>query len=407
MLKTIKNIPFVETVFRGLKLDLIYHFAWALLAALWYGFPARRIKIIGITGTKGKTSTAVLTASLLESAGKKVALLSSSQIKMPGRAAEANRSSNSMPGRGFIQKFLRDAGRAGAEYAVIEVTSQGVLFSRHRFIRWSAAGITNIAPEHIEAHGSFESYRAAKMAFLRAAADQGATVFVNQEDEPSAFFGQHLPVTRTVFYSSQNLAELPERTKEILPGAFNRRNITLAFNILRHFGIPEEVLALGIEKFEGVPGRAEFIQKKPFAVIVDYAHTAESLKAIYEAAREIGAKRIIGVLGAAGGGRDKWKRPAMGRVAAAYCADIMLTDEDPYDEAPGDILRQIAEGFSPNTVFSQIMDRGEAIQEAIRRAGPGDAVIITGKGSEQSIHLARGKTIPWSDRRAAEEALKK
>lgn len=408
--KRLSRNPVLKFFYKFPGAHWLYQTTLVLLGAIFYGFPSRRIKVIGITGTKGKTTTTSIVYALLIASGKKAALLSSAGIAING-TREKNLTGNSMPGRGYIQKFLRRAAREECEYAVIEVTSQGAVLSRHRFIHWAVGAITNIAPEHIEAHGSFEKYREAKLSFLRYAARQGATVFVNQEDAPSAYFGEHLPTIQTVFYSTQGLKELPKRTQELFPGRFNKQNIALAFTILRHFGLSEDALMLALEQIEGVPGRAEFVQREPFAVVVDYAHTPDSLKAIYEAVKEAGttteerASRIIGVLGAAGGGRDKWKRPEMGRVAAEHCDDIILTNEDPYDEDPKDILRQIAKGFFPNTVYGEILDRKEAICEAIRRARPGDAVVITGKGSEPYMHLAKGEVIEWSDRAIAEEAL--
>jgi UDP-N-acetylmuramoyl-L-alanyl-D-glutamate--2,6-diaminopimelate ligase len=406
----LKKNPILKVFYKIPAADWLYQTALALLGAVRYGFPSRKIKVIGVTGTKGKTTTTNIIYSLLKASGKKAAVLSSARIAV-GDGTEFNRRGNSMPGRTYIQHFLKKAVDAGCEYAVIEVTSQGVIFSRHRFIRWAVAAITNIAPEHIEAHGSFENYRAAKLSFLRYAANQGAAVFVNQEDEPSQYFGEHLPTMQTIFYSTQGLKELPQRTRELFPGRFNKQNIALAFTILRHFGLSEDALMLALEQIEGVPGRAEFVQREPFAVVVDYAHTPDSLKAIYEAIKEAGtttderASRIIGVLGAAGGGRDKWKRPEMGRVAAEHCDDIILTNEDPYDEDPQEILRQIAKGFFPNTVYGEMLDRKEAIFEAIRRARPGDAVVITGKGSEPYMHLANGEVVEWSDSAVVEEFL--
>ncbi len=388
----------------------IYHYVWALFGAVLYRFPSRKLMVIGVTGTKGKTTTVNIMYSLLIASGKKAALLSSAGVAINGKR-EKNATGNSMPGRAYIQRFLRRAVAAGCEYAVIEVTSQGIVLSRHRFIRWGAAAITNIAPEHIEAHGSFENYREAKLSFLRYAAEQGATIFINKEDEPSVYFGEHVPRAQTIFYSSEGLKELPEKTRALFPGKFNRQNIALAFTMLKGLGLPEETIETAIEVIEGVPGRAEFIQREPFRVVVDYAHTADSLKAIYEAIRESSpslaarSSRLICVLGAAGGGRDKWKRPEMGKVAAEHCDEIILTDEDPYDEKPEEIVNQIAKGFFPNTNYSQILDRKEAIREAIKRARPDDAVVITGKGSETSIHLAHGKTIPWSDREVVKAIL--
>ncbi len=401
----LKRSPLLRLIYAVPGADKMYHFLLSFSGAVRYGFPSRRIKVIGITGTKGKTTTTTLVAALLAAAGKKTALLSSERIQI-GDVAEKNRKGNSMPGRFFIQHFLQRAVAAGCEYAVLEVTSQGVVMHRHRFIRWAVAAITNIHPEHIESHGSYEKYRAAKLSFLRYAARQGALVFVNQDDEPSAFFGEHLPTMRTSFYSMQGLMQLSEETRRVLPGKFNLQNVALALNILGHFGVPDADAAKGLASFKGVPGRAEFIQYEPFAVVVDYAHTPGSLQAIYEAVQETTKGKLIGVLGGAGGGRDKWKRPEMGAIAARYCEQVILTNEDPYDEDPQAILDETAKGFPPSARYEMILDRRAAIAKAIRSAVPGDSVVITGKGSEPYLHLAKGEVLEWSDRAVAEEALR-
>ncbi len=186
--------------------------------------------------------------------------------------------------------------------------------------------------------------------------------------------------------------------------------IALAAAIAREFGVSEEAIKDGLRNFRGVPGRAEIIQKEPFKVVVDYAHTAESLEAIYGALRGELNGKLICVLSAAGGGRDKWKRAKMGKTAAGYCDKIILTDEDPYDEDPADIVSQIRSGiaeanFAEGNVL-EILDRKEALRMAVGLARKGDTVIATGKGSEAWIHVADDEKIPWNEREILEEILK-
>lgn len=401
----LKGNPLLKLIYKFPAADKTYHLLLAWFGALRHGFPSRRLKVIGITGTKGKTSTVEILAAILQGSGRKTAFLSSAHVGF-GEEIRDNSLGNTMPGRGFIQKFFADAARAGEEYAVLEVSSQGVPLSRHRFIRWAAAAITNIAPEHIEAHGSFENYRAAKLKFLEKAARQGAPVFINADDERSRFFADKLRRYNNILYSAEEMPELPLEIRQILPGRFNLENVALALSVAETLGVSEEECLSALRKFKGISGRAEYVQREPFKVVVDYAHTPDSLRAIYVAVKENTPGRMICVLGAAGGGRDKWKRPEMGRVAAEHCAEIILTDEDPYDENPQEILQQVSRGFFPNTVYEEILDRREAIHSAIKRAMPGDAVVITGKGSERLIHLANGQMIPWSDREEAEKALR-
>jgi UDP-N-acetylmuramoyl-L-alanyl-D-glutamate--2,6-diaminopimelate ligase len=403
----IRHNPVLKKIYRLPGVAKIYHFKLALFGAVFFGFPSRGMTVIGVTGTKGKTTVVELLGAALEAAGRKTAVLSSVRVKTGGRDVR-NKTSNSMPGRFFIQRFLRDAKRSGCTHAVIEVTSQGVVQQRHRFIEWNSAAITNIAPEHIESHGSFENYRDAKLAFMQYALRRGATAFVNADDERSGYFRENIPEMDTVLYSTRDIEKWPSAAFSALPGEFNRQNIATVAAVARKTEIPERSVLEALENFKGVPGRMEFVSQKPFRVVVDYAHTPDSLEAAYKALREgmDPGKRLIAVFGSCGGHRDKWKRPVMGEVAARYADHVILTNEDPYDEDPEEILRDIRAGMRSAKV-EEIIDREEAILRAVSLAGPGDTVVMTGKGSETSIHVAGEKTIEWSDRKTAEEALKR
>ena len=232
----------------------------------------------------------------------------------------------------------------------------------------------------------------------------------------------------------QNLVISAPKDVNALDLLQNRQQLGGAQAVLKMFGVSQEVIERAFTKFTGVPGRMEFIQREPFAVVVDYAHTPGSLEAVYQALSAVNGQvsrlrqgyggqasvkghayepKLICVLGSCGGGRDKWKRPKFGELAAQYCKEIILTDEDPYDENPDSILEEIESGFSQtlNPKFEilknywKILDRREAIKKAIGLAKPGDTVVITGKGSEKSIHVTKGKTIPWSDKAAVTEIL--
>lgn len=404
----IKQLPFVRWVYGMPFLMHAYHFSLVFLAAAWFAFPSGKLKVVGVTGTKGKSTTLELLATLLESAGHNVALLSSVRMKIDD-FSEQNMTGNTMPGRFAIQKFLSRAARAKCDFALLEVTSQGVLLSRHRFIRFSDAVITNIAPEHIEAHGSFEAYRDAKLSFLAHAALKGARVFINDDDGPSRYFGEHLPRdVRITGYSKRDLPPLSPAMREILPGEFNRENLAAAMAVAKAYGISEESLMRGLAEFRGVPGRMEFVVREPFPVVVDSAHTPDSLRACYAALKPRPPGRLICVLGSAGGGRDKWKRSVMGKVAAEYCDRIILANEDPYDESPEEITEAIAEGIRArgHREYTTIFDREGAIVDAIACSRRGDVVVVTGKGSEPYMHFDKGRKISWSDREAAKRALR-
>ena len=381
----------------------IWHFAWALFSAASCGFPSRRLTVIGITGTKGKSTTLELLSGMFEEAGARTALLSSVYVKV-GAERRRNLTGNSMPGRGSIQRFLRSAVRAGCRFALIEVTSQGVLQHRHRFIAFDAGGVTNLAPEHIEAHGSFTAYRDAKLAFFRAVARSPKTsrhLFVREDDEAVSPFAAVAPSITIRFALEGTL--MP-------PGAFgevNAENAALDAAIARWFGVSEEAIGSALRKFRGLPGRMEFIQQEPFGVVVDYAHTPDSLTKVYAALRkDYGG--LVCVVGAAGGGRDRWKRSAMGSAAATHCRFVVVTDEDPYDEDPAAILDDVERGFKERNFssYEKILDRRAAIRRALALARPGEAVVFTGKGSETGIHRAHGAVEPWSETEEVRAALK-
>ncbi|MDE2018783.1 MAG: UDP-N-acetylmuramyl-tripeptide synthetase [Patescibacteria group bacterium] len=404
-----------------------YHFLWAWAGARLHGHPSGKIFVIGVTGTKGKTTTLELVNAVLEAAGKKTALLSSLREKI-GDESRKNTAGNSMPGRGYIQKFLDRAVRAGCSYALVEVTSQGVVAHRHRFVDWNMGVFTNIHPEHIESHGSFENYRKAKLDFLKYVLKKGGMVFINRDDPSYAFMklaleGRAMEFTKEDDWLKNYLPKLQTPVRSAAGSArkfwlsgFNEENIAVAAAIAHELGINDRIVEQGIMGFQGVPGRMEFVSAGGYTAIVDYAHTPESLEAAYGAARSVmedrgqgASSKLICVLGAAGGGRDKWKRPEFGKIAAHYCDRIILTDEDPYDEDPEKILDEVEEGIKsvpyPRPEVLRILDRRKAIERAVWFMNEGDLVIGTGKGSEDWIHVAKGRKIPWSERRAFEDAL--
>lgn len=408
-----------------------YHFVLAWLGAKVHRHPSRNMFVIGITGTKGKTTTVEVLNAILEAAGKKTAILSSLRMKV-GDATQKNKTGNSMPGRGYIQKFLHAARRAGCTYAIVEVTSQGVALHRHRFIHWNMGALTNLSPEHIEAHGSFENYRAAKLSFLEYVLKQGGKVFLNRDDKNFDFFAaaiesaheETISVSASDAWTHDRIARSApvasiegESSPKFFLSKFNEENIALAAAIAKELGIGDAVIEAALGNFEGVPGRMEFVTVRHYLGIVDYAHTPDSLEAAYQAARSLFAEdasgeakgKLVCVLGAAGGGRDTWKRPEMGKIAAHYCDEIVLTDEDPYDEDPKKIIGEIAAGVAampyPRPEPIIIPDRKEALAKAVELLGDNDILIATGKGSEESIHVARGKKIPWNEKEMVQELL--
>jgi UDP-N-acetylmuramoyl-L-alanyl-D-glutamate--2,6-diaminopimelate ligase len=386
-----------------------YHYLLAWLGGIIYKHPSQKLFVLGVTGTKGKSTVIEIINAILEAAGKKTAIVSSVRFKIDA-VSRQNSTGMSMPGRFFIQKFLSEAVKKGCEYALIETTSQGILQHRHRFIDFDGALITNIEPEHIEAHGSFEKYRNAKLKFFGDISIFSKKnlkfFFINTEfSDSNYFFNVAHGRGKVIPYNKSDVAKLGIKTK--LLGEFNLENIAAAVAFARSRRIDWDITKHAIETFSSVPGRLEFIQKFPFSVIIDYAHTPDSLEKVYKTLKGQRSKikgqrqRLICVFGAAGGGRDVWKRPVMGGIAAKYCDKIILTNEDPFDDDPQEIMNQIESGIKimDKKLFVQkLVDRKQAIRRAIQMAKKGDIVIITGKGSESCMRVAGGKEIPWNEK---------
>ena len=399
------------------KIQPIYHYTLAVLGVLIYRFPSKKIKVIGITGTKGKTSTAEFVNCILEEAGKKTALAGTLRFKI-GDESKPNLYKMTMPGRMFIQKFLRKAVDQKCEYAVIEISSEAVKQYRNKFIELDALIFTNLAPEHIESHGSYEKYLNAKLSIakeLEKSKKKNKVIIVNADDKEADKF-LNINISKKIKYSfseinnvdiNENFSKFVYQGIEIetsLPGKFNIYNILSAIKYAEHENIKSDVVKNAISKLKVIGGRAERIEEgQDFKVVVDYAHTPESLTAIYEA---FFGSRKIGVLGSCGGGRDKWKRKEMAEIADRYCEEIILTDEDPYDDDPREIVEDMAKYFSIKKP-EIIMDRREAIKSAFLKAKKNDVVIITGKGTDPYIMRKNGEKEKWSDKEVAKEELRK
>jgi UDP-N-acetylmuramoyl-L-alanyl-D-glutamate--2,6-diaminopimelate ligase len=403
-----------------------YHLILAYTGAFVYRFPSRKLVVIAVTGTKGKSSVVELIAELLRSSGKTVASASTIRFCI-GTQCERNLFKMTMPGRLFLQHFLRRAVDAGCTHAVIEMTSEGALQHRHRGVALDALVFTNLQPEHLERHGGFEAYADAKLELARALSrspKRPRTIVANLDDAYGQKFLDTAGAEIKVPFSLKDAEPYNTDDKNVrfvwrgelftvpLPGEFNLKNCLAALALGEALGLPLQDMKRALEHVTQIDGRAQRIERgQPFAVIVDYAHTPDSLKALYEAYASTTLstgknKRIIGVMGSTGGGRDAWKRPAMGTIADEYCASAYLTNEDPYDEDPRAIIDAVAKGFSRITP-KVVLDRRAAIAAALREAKEGDAVLITGKGTDPCICGPRGTKQEWSDADVAREELDK
>lgn len=398
-------------------LQPFYHYFLAFIGTLIYRKPSRHIYVIGVTGTKGKSSTAEFINAALVGAGKKTAILSTIRFKI-GETSRPNKYKMTMPGRFFTQKFLRDSVKDGCEYAIIEMTSEGARFYRHIGIEMDALIFTNLMPEHIESHGTFENYKNAKLRLVKQLVKSKKPTrlsIANIDNKHGYSFLIHA-VEKNLSYSLKDIKILSEtqhssiieykNTNIIvpLPGKFNVLNALAALTLTEALGLPIEKVKEGIEKLTQIRGRVEKIDcGQNFTVIVDYAHTDDSLQKLYEAFQ---SSRKIAVLGSTGGGRDVWKRPVLGKIADEYCDEIIITNEDPYDEDPQKIINEVASGVTRHAPI-KILSRREAIAKALSLAQINDTVLITGKGTDPYIMGPQGTKEVWDDATVVREELEK
>jgi UDP-N-acetylmuramoyl-L-alanyl-D-glutamate--2,6-diaminopimelate ligase len=360
----------------------IYHWKLALLGTLIYRFPSKKIKVVAVTGTKGKTSTVEFVNAILEEAGFITALAGTLRFKIRDNS-KPNMYKMTMPGRFFIQRFLRQAVDAHCDYAILEISSEAAKLSI--------------------AHALEKSGKKNKI-IVANIDDKEGHKFLNINVEKKVPYS--LKDGEPIVYHDNGVNFVYENIKiqSKLPGKFNVYNMLAAISYTRALGITMETIKAGLEKVVEIKGRAQKISNNlGIDVVVDYAHTPDSLKALYTAFQN---KKKICVLGNCGGGRDKWKRKEMAQIADKYCDQIILTDEDPYDDDPQEIVADMAKWIKDKKP-KIIIDRREAISSAIKKARAGDAVLITGKGTDPYIMRKNGAKEPWSDAKVAEEEILK
>lgn len=398
-----------------------YHKSLAILANVIYWFPSRQLIVIGVTGTKGKSTVANMIWQVLTAGGYKVGMTSTANIRVVDKEW-INDSKMTMPGRFKLQRLLRRMVRAGCQYAVVETSSEGIKQYRHWGIRYQVGVFTNLTPEHIEAHGSFANYKKTKGELFKKLRGQKISI-LNVDDEHVDFY-KSFSVREQIYYSLHKESDLKpdnvvatsqgfnfevkgRRFNLSLLGEFNLVNAMAAIAVGKSQKLNWQIIVDAIHRFRYMPGRMEEIKsQKGFSVIVDYAHTPESLVAVYQTIKPR-ARRLIAVLGSCGGGRDKAKRPILGKLAGKWADVVIVTNEDPYDEDPEVIIDEVWQGLKDNNIQKyRILDRGQAIAKAISLAQAGDIVIITGKGSEQWLVTAKGK-IAWDDRQKVKEIINK
>ena len=382
------------------------HLPAAVLANLRYGFPGRKIKVIGVSGTDGKTTTVNMLYKILKDAGKKVSMISTINAEIAGKTFDTGFHVTS-PDRADVQKFLRQAVKTGDEFMILEVTSHGLAQFRAWGIPFEIGVITNITHEHLDYHGSYDNYLNAKSLLIKNA----RCVVLNQDD--ASFEKLRGKTSGRIFTyglkknSDLNPQNFPLKLK--LPGEYNLYNAEAAALVGKILGIDKGVIKRSLENFTSLIGRMEKIKNnRGIKVVVDFAHTPNALENALKALRPQTSGRLISVFGCAGA-RDIGKRPMMGEISAKLADITVLTDEDPRFEDRGEIIDQITKAALKNgavegkTLFRQ-PDRAKAIKMAIYLAKKGDTVGIFGKGHEKSMNY-RGVEKPWSDQKSALKAL--
>ena len=423
------------------KLKFLYHLMFNYTINVLIGRPSESLIVIGITGTKGKTSTVYTLYQTLVKLGLKVGL-TSSVYSSNGIEVSKNKIRNSMPGRGQIHRLIREAKNNGANVFIVEVTSEGLAQNRHRGIHFDSVIITNLYPEHLEAHGGFENYKKAKgLLFQSFEKSQSKIInskiieplsWVNQDDEHQEYYrgltqkqvystGKSEQATLQMLaiksdqngldfnYQDNNTDENYKVTTPVL-GEFMGYNLLFVIGIAKWLGYDYKSINKVLNNLNDIPGRMNKVATNP-TIFVDYAHIPEALEKVYQTINtsfKSKNTKTIAILGSCGGGRDTWKRSPMGKVAGQMNDYVIITDEDPYDENPKAIIDEVFSGVLEagkieNQNAWRIASRREAFKKALDLAQKQDIIIITGKGSETSIIRAGGVKENWND---TEEILK-
>ena len=394
--------------------------AMAVAAARFYGDPTARLAVAGITGTNGKTTTAFLVRSLLEAAGRRCGLLGTVKSVIGGVEHPVVRTT---PEAIDLQRTFAAMLGAGDEACAMEISSHALELRRADGIHVAAAVFTNLTQDHLDFHPDMEAYFQAKRLLFAspltrariAGADDpygrrlaeefpGTVTFGLAEDADLRAVEERSSFTGTEFTAITPAGEFP--TRICLPGHFNVLNALGAWAAARELGVPDEAIAAALPDAGRVPGRFEPVEEgQPFAVIVDYSHTPDSLENALAAARELSTNRVLTVFGA-GGDRDRGKRPLMGAIAARAADVAIVTSDNPRSEDPDAIIADILGGIEDRAGVEAEADRRAAIRRAVTVAEPGDVVVIAGKGHEQGQEFAGGRKEPFDDVTVAREALR-
>lgn len=433
-----------------------YHYIFAFLAACFYGNPSKKMIVVGVTGTTGKTSTVYLVAKILQAMGVRVGYTSTALLG-DGKKEWLNDKKMTMLGRFQTQKILASMVKNNCDIAIVETTSEGIRQFRHRFIHYDICVFTGLYPEHIESHGGFLHYKDAKLELFRhlealekktiGRVQINRGIIANIESEHAADF-LDFEVEKKIGFGREENVKYSGKLTDYLEGSqigtnqtgvhfllgekqvqskilgeHNVMNILAAIGVGRAFEKTVDEMLSGLSFVSGIPGRLERIDEgQDFEVVVDYAFEPVALELLYKTIEDISHNdshspngphsRILHVLGSTGGGRDVSRREKLGEIAGEKADVVIVTNEDPYDEDPQKIIDAVVEGAkktgkSLHKNLYAVLDRREAIKKALVLAKTGDTILITGKGCEQAICIENEKKIPWDDRMVVREELEK
>lgn len=408
------------------KLEVFYRKSRVKLVSFFYGSPAKKLNVIAVTGTNGKTTTVNFINEILKEAKFKTAMFSTATIEISGETI-LNDTNSTVGSTARMQRFFKQAKKADVDYVVLEITSHALDQHKLDGVPIKAAIMTNLTQDHLDYHKTMENYAAAKAKLFKNNPD---FIILNSDDEWFDYFNQFNANNQKITYGTSDKAEvridnvkLYKKGSEVnltidnnvklelatnLPGKFNAYNMTAAASLAYLLDIPLEDIQEGAANLESVPGRFErAVTGQPYEVIVDYAHTPDALEKLLEAVKATTPNRVLLVFGATGD-RDKAKRPIMGEIALNGADRIFVTDEECYSEDPSNIRSEILGGMKKDGQLpmnvEEIADRKEAIRKAISVAGKGDTVLLTGMGHEV-YRIIDGEKIPWNDAEVVREII--
>ena len=409
-------VHLLENVYRKTRIQLV---------SARYGWPDRGLRVIAVTGTNGKTTTANYINEILKQAGYKTAMFTTAVIEVAGES-KINNLNATVASVSRMQQFLNEARRYKVDFVILEVTSHSLHQHKLDGVPIEAAVMTNLTQDHLDYHKTMEKYAAAKgLLFAR----NPRYIVLNRDDDWFDYFDKYLAEEQKITYGKSEDADVrisdiklykkgseavlafdhqeKSQLATYLPGEYNVFNMAAAASICYVLGVSMSDIKNGIASLEGIPGRFERATKdEKYEVIVDYAHTPDALEKLLEATRNITKKRIILVFGACGD-RDALKRPIMGKIAAKLADEIILTDEESYNEDPDKIRRDIYAGIEESKATNkttEIADRREAIRHALNIAKKDDTILITGMGHEQ-FRIINGEKLPWNDTNIVREII--